>query len=268
MNTSTLGPFNPTPAGARRAASPAAGINRPRVLTGDVFEELVQALSGLNGAAGRAGRQSLKCILLALRAHDADTYSHSVRTLRLCALLGYECGIASAHLRVLKLGALLHDIGKVRVPREVLHRPGALTDEDWAAMRCHPRDGQRLLLGIPALADVARVVLQHHERWDGAGYPQGLSGEAIELNARVIAVADAFDSMVNDRSYRPALTLGAAFAELSRCAGTQFDPHIVAAFHRVARAQIATNMRQGRGRILLCEHRHSIQRNAGAGPSL
>ena len=110
----------------------------------------------------------------------------------------------------------------------------------------HPQDGRRLLLSVPDLTEVARVVFQHHESWDGLGYPHGLSGEAIDFGARIVAVADAFDSMVSDRPYRPALTYDAACAELNRCAGTQFDPLVVETLHRLTSGQIATGMRPSR----------------------
>jgi putative nucleotidyltransferase with HDIG domain len=244
VNTSTLTPLVRRTTGMQRDTSPAVTAARPGALTGDRPEEIVEAPTGLSGHAGEFGGRTLKFLLSALRTYDPDTYDHSVRTSRLCVLLGRECGLAPAQLRALRLGALLHDVGKVYVPREALRAPGALTDEGWAAMRCHPRNGQRLLIGITGLADAARIVLHHHESWDGSGYPQGLSGEAIEFNARIVAVADAFDSMVSDRPYRLALTYEAATAELNRCAGTQFDALVVEVFYRVTRGRIATNMRR------------------------
>ncbi|HEX8352906.1 MAG TPA: HD domain-containing phosphohydrolase, partial [Pyrinomonadaceae bacterium] len=121
---------------------------------------------------------------------------------------------------------------------EVLHKVGRLDDDEWEAIRRHPLDGARLLLGVSAPQDVRRVVAEHHERWDGLGYPAGLRGEEIEFNARVVAVADAFDAMTSERVYRPAAGFDAAAAELERCAGTQFDPEVVLAFLRTPRAQV------------------------------
>jgi HD-GYP domain-containing protein (c-di-GMP phosphodiesterase class II) len=205
-------------------------------------------LNGFGSFAGEFGGCRLQFIVSALREYDSDTYYHSLRTLRLCALIGPACGLGRAQLRVLKLGALLHDVGKLYVPREVLRTPAPLTDEEWAVMRRHPQDGRRLLLGVPGLTDVARVVFQHHESWDGSGYPHGLSGEEIDFNARIVAAADAFDSMVSDRPYRPALSYEVASAELNRCAGTQFDPQVVETLHRVTNCQTATDIRLSQSR--------------------
>jgi HD-GYP domain-containing protein (c-di-GMP phosphodiesterase class II) len=183
------------------------------------------------------GTERLKSLLASLKTHDAYTYRHSVRTVRLSLLLGRACGLTGADLRTLCLGALLHDVGKVFVPEAILHKPGRLTAEEWATVARHPQAGARLLLGIAA-AGVIRIVAEHHERWDGAGYPAGLAGAEIDLNARVVAVADAFDAMTSARTYRAAISYEAASAELARCAGTQFDPLIVALFCKVSNARI------------------------------
>jgi putative nucleotidyltransferase with HDIG domain len=219
------------------------------ILMEDRSKGIAEGLGYFQGYAGGSGGSRLAFLVSALRDHDAETYTHSLRTLRLSVLIGRACGLTRAQLRVLKLGALLHDIGKVYVSREVLRAPAALKDEEWAAMRRHPQDGRRLLHSAPGLTNVARVVFQHHESWDGSGYPHGLSGEAIDLNARIVTVADAFDSMISDRPYRTALTYDAASAELNRCAGTQFDPLVVKTLHRVTSGQIATDMRLYRSRL-------------------
>ena len=138
-------------------------------------------------------------------------------------------------MRSLELGALLHDIGKLGVPHAILRKPGKLTTEEWARMRKHPVYGQRLLHGLAFLEDASRVVGQHHEKWDGTGYPLGLAGKAIDRNARIFAVADAFDAIISDRVYRVGKTYEVAAAELSQGAGKQFDPEVVKAFHRVPR---------------------------------
>ena len=216
------------------------------ILTENRSKGISEGLNFLDCYAGEFGGGRLTFIVSALRGYDAETYTHSLRTLRLSVLIGRACGLTRAQLRVLKLGALLHDIGKLYVPREVLRAPAALTDEEWAVMRRHPQDGRQLLLSVPGLTDVARVVFQHHESWDGSGYPHGLSQEAIDFNARIVAVADAFDSMVSDRPYRPALTYDAASAELNRCAGTQFDPLVVETLHRLTSGQLATGGRRSR----------------------
>lgn len=181
---------------------------------------------------------TLKSIMSALRAHDPYTYRHSLRTVRLSLLLGRACGVSVPALRVLGFGAVVHDVGKILIPGGVLHKAGALDEKEWAAVRRHPLEGARMLLEVSAPPGVCRVVGEHHERWDGRGYPAGLRGEEIDFNARVVAVADAFDAMTSLRPYRPAAGTEAAAAELERCAGTQFDPEVVLSFLRVPRAMV------------------------------
>jgi len=132
--------------------------------------------------------------------------------------------------RALRLGAALHDVGKVNVRHEVLTKPGRLDDWELEEIRAHPVEGIWLLSGVPSLAPALPFVLFHHERWDGHGYPTRRSGESIPLEGRILAVADAFDAMTSIRPYRPALTADEAAEEIRRCAGTQFDPTVAAAF--------------------------------------
>jgi HD-GYP domain-containing protein (c-di-GMP phosphodiesterase class II) len=130
-------------------------------------------------------------------------------------------------LIVLARAAELHDIGKVAIPDIILDKPGPLTDEEWAFMRQHTIIGERILSSAPALARVAQIVRSSHEHFDGSGYPGGLAGDAIPLSARVILACDAYEAMTSDRPYASALSDGEARAELLRCSGTQFDPHVV-----------------------------------------
>jgi len=180
-------------------------------------------------------RAVLNSLLVALKTRDADTYDHSKRTVRISLLLGRECGLDHSELRSLEFGALLHDLGKIGVPDNILRKPGTLNAFEWAMMRRHPLLGQEILSGLRFLDDARTIVAQHHEKWDGSGYPLGLSGEEILLSARVLFVADAFDAMTSDRVYRPAKSYEEAVAELDRCAGTHFDPRVIAAFHRFPR---------------------------------
>jgi HD-GYP domain-containing protein (c-di-GMP phosphodiesterase class II) len=131
-------------------------------------------------------------------------------------------------IELTRLAASLHDLGKLAIPEEILRKPGPLTGPERLVLERHPQIGHRMLesLGVDPVAD---WVLHHHERWDGAGYPDGLAGEAIPLGARIIFVADAFDAMTSDRVYQSRLSTEEALAELERCAGTQFDPELVAA---------------------------------------
>ena len=128
---------------------------------------------------------------------------------------------------LLLAGILLHDIGKIFTPKEILYKPGPLTDEEWKVMRRHPVDGAEVLEQIANLKEMAFNVRYHHERYDGAGYPDGLKGEAIPLGARIAAVVDAFDAMVSDRPYRKSMPVAQAIEELQRCKGSQFDPEVV-----------------------------------------
>jgi two-component system, cell cycle response regulator len=134
--------------------------------------------------------------------------------------------------------AELHDIGKVAVPDAVLHKPGPLDDAEWDLMRQHSVIGERILGAAPAMRPVARLVRASHERFDGGGYPDGLAGAAIPLGARIIAVCDGYDAMISDRPYRAPMTSERAIEELRRCAGTQFDPDVVAAFAQAVASRV------------------------------
>ena len=142
------------------------------------------------------------------------------------ARLGWD----EADIEVLRMGAALHDIGKLAVSERILRKPGPLDQDEIAEMRRHPEEGARMVALVKALTPAVAGVLYHHERWDGQGYPIGVEGEAIPPEARVLAVVDAFDAMITDRSYRRAVTPELALAELERCAGSQFDPEIVRVF--------------------------------------
>jgi putative nucleotidyltransferase with HDIG domain len=166
----------------------------------------------------------------AIEARDPYTRGHSARVTALSEAVARKLGWSEERLASLRLGGPLHDIGKLAVSDEVLRKAGRLDDHELAQIREHPKTGARLILRIAALRDAIPYVLYHHERWDGAGYPSGKAGEEIPLEARVLAVADAFDAMTSDRPYRRALTHEEALAEVERCAGTQFDPQIASVF--------------------------------------
>lgn len=182
-----------------------------------------------------AYRSTLKALTAALETRDAETHGHSERVVTFSLRLGRELGLDKAQLTALEFGALLHDIGKIGVPDAILRKPAKLDEAEWAKMREHPLHGQAILREIEFLEGAARVVAQHHERWDGSGYPLGLRGCEIDLNARIFAVADAFDAMISDRVYRRGRPYEAAAAELDAWVGRQFDPQVVEAFHRVPR---------------------------------
>jgi HD-GYP domain-containing protein (c-di-GMP phosphodiesterase class II) len=179
----------------------------------------------------------LKALAAALETRDTDTHGHSERVVSFSLRLGRELNLSEDELRSLEFGALLHDIGKIGIPDLILRKPAALTDEEWLTMRRHPVHGQQILRGIEFLEGAARVVGEHHEKWDGTGYPLGLRGEEIDLNARIFAVADAFDAMISTRVYRAGKPYTAVAEELQRNAGRQFDPAVVAAFMRIPAAE-------------------------------
>src|SRR6266567_9037482 len=203
------------------------------------LEELVaQRTAELDEALGsleNAYRSTLKALTAALETRDAETHGHSERVVTFSLRLGREYGLTGPQMKALEFGSLLHDIGKIGVPDAILRKPAKLTDEEWERMREHPMHGQQILRGIEFLAGPSRVVAQHHEKWDGSGYPLGLRGEDIDICARIFAVADAFDAITSDRVYRKGKSYEAATEELDEWAGKQFDPQVVKAFHRVPR---------------------------------
>jgi diguanylate cyclase (GGDEF)-like protein len=174
----------------------------------------------------------------AVEAKDEYTGGHINRVHRLGLLLARELVREEADDPQMAYGFLLHDIGKLAVPDEILNKSGALTDEEWELMRGHPEAGVRILAPIPFLGRAIDVVRHHHERWDGCGYPAALAGEEIPMWSRIFAVVDSVDAMTSDRPYRAALSLEVAHEELKKGAGTQFDPVCVAAFMRLDRGQV------------------------------
>jgi HD-GYP domain-containing protein (c-di-GMP phosphodiesterase class II) len=183
----------------------------------------------------QAEHATLSALAATLRMRDAETQEHSERVVRFSLVLGCKLGLNPAQMKFLEHGSLLHDIGKIGVPDSILRKPGRLTTAEWTRMREHPWLGFQILSGIDFLKGASLVVAQHHERWDGKGYPFGLRGKEIDRNARIFAVADAFDAMTSSRVYHIAKTFEAAFAELRQTAGQQFDPEVVEAFAEIPR---------------------------------
>jgi diguanylate cyclase (GGDEF)-like protein len=204
------------------------GKNRVRVYRPDVVElaELKRLAAGPDRAARYRAAASLA---QAVDARDVYTVSHSGRVSELAARIALRIGGDSELVELTRLAGSLHDLGKLAIPEEILRKPGSLTESERLVLERHPQIGFRMLESL-GVDPVAEWVLHHHERWDGTGYPGGLAGDQIPIGARIIFVADAFDAMTSDRVYRRRLSTGDALAELSRCAGTQFDPSIVAAF--------------------------------------
>ena len=191
--------------------------------------ELDRALNSLEAAY----RSTLKALTAALETRDSETHGHSERVVTYSLRLGREYGLTPEEMKSLEFGSLLHDIGKIGVPDSILRKPAKLTEEEWVRMREHPVHGQQILRGIEFLQGASRVVAQHHEQWNGTGYPLGLRGEDIDICARIFSVADTFDAITSDRVYRLAKPYEAAAKELDDWAGRQFDPKVVEAFHRV-----------------------------------
>ena len=203
------------------------GKNRVRVWRPDVVElaELKRLAAGPDRAARYRAAASLA---KAVDARDVYTGSHSERVAELAALVAARLGADMETVELTRLAASLHDLGKLAIPEEILRKPGELTESERLVLERHPHIGYRMLESL-GVDPVAQWVLHHHERWDGCGYPDGLPGEEIPLGARVIFVADAYDAMTSDRVYRQRLSDEDAMDELFRCAGSQFDPDVVAA---------------------------------------
>jgi putative nucleotidyltransferase with HDIG domain len=165
-----------------------------------------------------------------VEADDAYTGEHCRGVVRLALDVARALGLDAARARNVEFGALLHDVGKIAVPKEIINKPGKLDPHEWEVIKTHTIEGQRMLDRVGGvMREVGEVVRSSHERWDGGGYPDGLCGEAIPLEARIVSACDAFNAMTTTRSYRRAMSEGDALAEMRRCAGTQFDPRVVGA---------------------------------------
>lgn len=181
--------------------------------------------------------QTLSALMSALDARDRETEGHSLRVSRVACLLGEVIGISGPQLKALERGSLLHDIGKIGISDTILHKPGKLTDEEWKIMRVHPDIGARIVERIPFLQECLPVVRYHHERWDGSGYPLGLTDTNIPIQARIFAVADVFDALTSKRSYRKKSSPEEALQYLREQANVLFDPEIVEALARIPYAE-------------------------------
>ena len=181
-------------------------------------------------ASTNSGPLIVSTLLTALAERDYVTEGHAARVTELCYIMGLEMGLTSGQLTDLEYFAQLHDVGKLGIPDHILYKKEPLSAAEWQIMYRHPEIGSRIALSSADLENAADFILKHHEHWDGNGYPLGLKGKEIPLECRILAVADAFDVMTHQRPYRKALPKEESFLELKRCAGTQFDPEIVAIF--------------------------------------
>lgn len=194
-------------------------------------ERLVERATEVHGASGPTFANEILVLADAVEAHHRGTRGHSERVSVITDMIAERLGLPIEDRDRLRWAALLHDVGKVAVPRAVLLKDGAPTREEWESLELHPSAGARLTETFcPWLGGWAAVIEQHHERWDGRGYPNGIAGADISLGARIVAVADSYETMTSRRSYREPLRASRARAELQDCAGAQFDPEIVDAF--------------------------------------
>src|SRR5256886_9892992 len=196
-------------------------------------EEATQHLTAAYQELEATYGTTLEALGSALDTRDIGTESHSRRVHGYALATAKEYGVPQELVRDLAHGVLLHDIGKIGIPDAILLKPGPLTAEEWTIMRRHPEIGKALIERIPFLRGAVPVVWSHHEKWDGSGYPRGLTGEEIPLGARIFMVVDAFDAMTFDRPYSKAKPFDVAKTEIKRCAGAHFDPAVVESFFRV-----------------------------------
>jgi putative two-component system response regulator len=184
---------------------------------------------------------AVTALAYALEAKDVYTSGHSQRVTEISVAIAEEMGLPKKDIERIRLAGLVHDIGKIGVREAVLNKPGSLSEEELKHVRLHSETGERILIPIVDDEEILKAVRHHHERYDGWGYPDGLREDQIPPLARIIAVADTFDAMTSERSYRKALTKEEACAEVERCSGTQFDPEAAAAFLRVWRRAVTVD---------------------------
>jgi putative nucleotidyltransferase with HDIG domain len=205
---------------------------RMRLLEETVNERTVE-LRRMLDRLHDASETTLEALVSALDAREHETKAHSKRVSEYTLYLAREMSVDATQLDVIRRGAMLHDIGKIGISDSILLKPGKLTPEEWVVMQKHPQIGFWILDGIDALKSASDIVLSHHEKFEGSGYPRGLKGEGIPLGARIFSVADTLDVMTSDRPYRKALTYEDAREEITRFSGRQFDPDVVQYFLKV-----------------------------------
>jgi putative nucleotidyltransferase with HDIG domain len=199
----------------------------------EAFNTMMASITAAEAETLSAYLEAIRALAMALDARDPYTSGHSERVSALSVAIGREMRLSDTTLEVLRLGALLHDIGKIGISDHLLRKPAPLTADEYEVIKKHPTVGSRILKNVRFLEPHLPIVELHHERPDGGGYPLGLTGKRIPLLARIVHVADAYDAMTSARAYRPALPASTGLAELHRCAGTDFDPDVVRAFATV-----------------------------------
>ena len=200
-------------------------VTQMRIIN-EINEKLENAYNDLKNAY----KGTMESLRLAVDAKDSYTKNHSDRVAYYSVLIAKALKLSTEEIEIIRDGALFHDIGKIGIPDSILQKIGPLTDDEYHDIKNHPSIGEHILMPAKIFTNIIPVVKHHHERFDGKGYPSGLSGSDIPLAARIACVADSFDAMTSDRSYRPRFTLYKALKELENCKGTQFDPEIVDVF--------------------------------------
>lgn len=209
------------------------------ITTTPIFLALVLATGYLGRHSVRMDRNrasfesTISSLLVALQERDGYTADHSEETVELALAVGARLGITDEQRSVLADVALLHDIGKIGIPNEILNKAGGLDESEWEFMRKHPEIGERIVAPVPGFAEVSKAIRHEHERWDGGGYPDGIAGNEIPLASRIVLVCDAFHAMITDRPYREAIGVDRAREELIIHSGSQFDPRVVEALLNV-----------------------------------
>ncbi|MGE0446787.1 MAG: HD domain-containing phosphohydrolase [Vicinamibacterales bacterium] len=210
-----------------------AGANDLQTALQDRLRSRRATVAGALAEAQSSADAALEGLLSMLELHDRDAGAHSVRVARLATAIADEMGLDGESMIHLGRGALLHDIGKLDMPAAILSKPAPLTDREWEVMRTHPQVGYDLVRRLSGFDRAADIVLSHHEAFDGSGYPRALQGTEIPIEARILAVADSYDSMTHPHTQRPALPPALAICEIERCSGRQFDPEMAATLGQV-----------------------------------
>jgi putative nucleotidyltransferase with HDIG domain len=203
------------------------------------FRSLAASLEESQRARERSYVEAVGAVVTAADARDHETTGHSFRVALYAVSLAKAMGLHGEQLKAIEWGALLHDVGKMVVPDEILRKMGPLTDEEWHIMKQHPTWGFDMLAEVSFLQPAALdIIYSHHERWDGQGYPREIAGETIPLSARIFAVVDTYDAITSDRPYRRARSHTVAVGELQRVAGQQLDPVVVEAFRQLPEVEL------------------------------
>jgi HD-GYP domain-containing protein (c-di-GMP phosphodiesterase class II) len=202
----------------------------------EVYSSVFDQFEDLDNVSFDEVTKPLKALISVINSRDTYTFKHTERVVGYCNLMADYLKLSKTDKRILMYSAYLHDLGKINVSKEILVSDNHLTDEQWEELKRHPRDSVDIIKELEGFEDVIPVVLQHHEKYNGSGYPNGLAGENITYLARILTVIDSFDDMTNQRTYQKMKTFEEAFDEIERCKGTHFDPIIADAFIKMIKS--------------------------------